>query len=247
MTRSTLSEQTVVVIGGGSGIGRAVAAAARADGAAVIVAGREGERLAAAAAGLGARAEHVDVTERASLDALFGRIGDFDHLVLTVGPQFASPKGSSNSSPVFAELDVAAARAAFDVKFWGQLEAAQAALGHLRPGGSITLTSGLLSRRFSAGSLVKSTMNAAAEALAKSLARELAPLRVNVVSPGVTDTEAWHHLAGPARDALFERIGGGLPVGRVGRAEEIAAAYLLAMRNGFMTGAVLDVEGGGLL
>lgn len=239
MTRSTLSEQTVVVIGGGSGIGRAVAAAAQTDGAAVIIAGREGERLAAAAAELGARAEHVDVTGRASLDALFGRVGAFDHLVLTVGPQIGSP--------AFADLDVAAARAAFDVKFWGQLEAAQAALGHLRPGGSITLTSGLLSRRFSAGSLVKSTMNAAAEALAKSLARELAPLRVNVVSPGVTDTEAWHHLAGPARTALFERIGAGLPVGRVGRAEEIAAVYLLAMRNGFMTGAVLDVEGGGLL
>ena len=83
------------------------------------------------------------------------------------------------------------------------------------------------------------------EAAAKNLAKELAPRRVNVISPGVVDTEVW---GAPAdRQAMLARIGSGLPVGRVGTPEDLAEGYLLAMNNGFMTGAIIDIEGGGLL
>lgn len=238
-TRAALDGRTVLVIGGASGIGRAVAAGARTRGARVVVAGHDAARTQAAAAAVGAIALTADVTDRASLTALFERVGSLDHLAITAGP----PLGS----PAFADLDLAAARAAFEVKVWGQMEAVQAALPHLARDGSIMLTSGLLSRKVSAGSLVKTTMNAAIEALAKCLAKELAPVRVNVVSPGVTATDNWRGLAPDERAAFYARVGAGLPVGRVGTAEEVADAYLFAMRNGFMTGSVIDVEGGGLL
>jgi NAD(P)-dependent dehydrogenase (short-subunit alcohol dehydrogenase family) len=133
------------------------------------------------------------------------------------------------------------------VKVWGALEAVQAALPHLAADGSITLTSGLLSRKVAVGSLVKSAMNAAIETTAKALAKELAPLRVNVVSPGVTATDNWRGMAPADREAFYAKVGAGLPVGRVGRAEEVAAAYLFAMANGFVSGSVIDADGGGLL
>jgi len=238
---NSLQGSTVVVVGGGSGIGAAVARASIEQGAQVVLVGSRIERLRATAAALGsaAQARAADVTDQNSLAALFAGVGRVDHLVVTAGPALGSPP--------FAETDVATAQAGFDVKFWGSVRAVQAALPVLGPQASITLTSGLLSRKAVPGGFVKATMNAALESLARTLAKELAPRRVNVVSPGVTDTEAYAHLSAEQRAAMFDRTGKGLPVGRVGKPEEVAEAYLLAMRNGFMTGAVIDVEGGGLL
>nr|WP_295826883.1 SDR family oxidoreductase [uncultured Azospirillum sp.] len=236
---AALAGRSVVVIGGGSGIGGAVAAAARGQGARVVIAGHDAARTRIAAEALGVEGLAADLGDRASLDALFRGVGSLDHLVVTAGPQIGSP--------AFAQLDLAAARRAFDVKLWGAAEAVQAALPHLASDGSVTLTSGLLSRKTSAGSLTKTVMNAAVEALGKALAKELAPLRVNVVSPGVTATENWRAIPVAERDAFFAKVGAGLPVGRVGRAEEMAAAFLFAMTIGFVTGSVVDVDGGGLL
>ncbi len=236
---ASLAERSVVVIGGGSGIGRAVAAAARGQGARVVIAGHDAVRTRIAAEALGVEGLVADLGDRGSLDALFRSVGSLDHLVVTAGPQIGSP--------AFALLDLAAARRAFEVKLWGAAEAVQAALPHLAPDGAVTLTSGLLSRKASVGSLAKTVMNAAVEALGKSLAKELAPLRVNVVSPGVTVTENWRAIPPDGRDAFFAKVGAGLPVGRVGRAEEVAAAFLFAMTTGFVTGSVIDVDGGGLL
>ncbi len=237
--RPVLADRNIVVIGGASGIGRAVAEAARAQGAAVTIAGHDLDRARAAAEAAGATARPVDLADRTSLAALFEAVGTVDHLVVTAGPLIGSP--------AFAQLDLAAARTAFGVKFWGQVEAAQAVLPHLAADGSITFTSGLLSRKVAVGSLVKTTMNAAIEALAKALAKELAPVRVNVVSPGVTATDNWRGMAPADREAFYAKVGAGLPVGRVGRAAEVAAAYLFAMGNGFVTGSVIDADGGGLL
>ncbi|SFX87385.1 NAD(P)-dependent dehydrogenase, short-chain alcohol dehydrogenase family [Pseudomonas sp. NFR02] len=232
---SSLSGKTIIVIGGSSGIGAAVAQAALARGAHVIVAGR---RLAPGSDS-GLRNEPVDVTDSASLKQLFETVGRFDHLVYTSGP-------SVRAKPLI-ETDLDEARDNFDVKLWGALRAIQHALPFLHEQGSITLTSGQLGRKLAAGQFIKTAINAATEALGKQLAKELAPRRVNVISPGVIDTPAYAGLGQEQRLAMFAKAGQGLPVGRVGQAEEVAAGYVLAMENGFMTGAVVDIDGGGLL
>lgn len=232
---SSLSGKTIIVIGGSSGIGAAVAQAALARGAHVIVAGR---RLAPGSDS-GLRSEPVDVTDSASLKQLFETVGRFDHLVYTSGP-------SVRAKPLI-ETDLDEARDNFDVKLWGALRAIQHALPFLHEQGSITLTSGQLGRKLAAGQFIKTGINAATEALGKQLAKELAPRRVNVISPGVIDTPAYAGLGQEQRLAMFAKAGQGLPVGRVGQAEEVASGYVLAMENGFMTGAVVDIDGGGLL
>ncbi|MGL4275002.1 MAG: SDR family oxidoreductase [Pseudomonas paracarnis] len=232
---SSLSGKTIIVIGGSSGIGAAVAQAALARGAHVIVAGR---RLAPGSDS-GLRNEPVDVTDSASLKQLFETVGRFDHLVYTSGP-------SVRAKPLI-ETDLDEARDNFDVKLWGALRTIQHALPFLHEQGSITLTSGQLGRKLAAGQFIKTGINAATEALGKQLAKELAPRRVNVISPGVIDTPAYAGLGQEQRLAMFAKAGQGLPVGRVGQAEEVAAGYVLAMENGFMTGAVVDIDGGGLL
>lgn len=219
-TRDTVS----VVIGGTSGIGRAVANALRTRPGQVIAAGRS---------------TGLDLGDAAAVDAFFDRIGPVDHVVVTAGSQ--APGG-----PV-ATLDLDAAKAAFDVKFWGAIAVARAAARHLRPGGTLTLTSGFLSRRATPGTFAKTAMNAALEAAAKLLARELAPLRVNVVSPGLTDTEAYAAMAPEARDAMLAKAAATLPVRRAGRPQDLAAGYLFVIDNPFVTGTVIDIDGGALI
>ena len=146
-----------------------------------------------------------------------------------------------------SETNLDEARDNFDVKLWGALRAIQQALPFLHEQGSITLTSGQLGRKLAAAQVIKTGINAATEALGKQLAKELAPRRVNVISPGVIDTPAYAGLAEDQRLAMYAKAGGALPVGRVGQAQEVAAGYLLVMENGFMTGAVVDIDGGGLL
>src|SRR5471030_3135911 len=212
-----MNNATVVVIGGLSGIGRAVAEQATAAGARVIAAGRDA----------------------ASVARFFDAVGAFDHLVVTAGPVIASAR--------LADLKVDDAIAAFNVKFFGQLRVAQAAIGTIKPTGSITLTSGLLARKAVPGGLVKAAMNAATETMGKTLAKELAPLRVNVVSPGMVETGMWGEMSEADRKAMAARAGAGIPVGRVGQGGDLAQAYLMLMQNGYMSGSVVDVDGGGLL
>lgn len=232
---SPLSGKTIIVIGGSSGIGAAVAKQAVARGAHVVLAGR---RLSSTVEN-GVRSEQVDVTDAASLQRLFETVGPFDHLVYTAGPAV--------QAKALIETDLNLAQDNFNVKLWGSLRAIQSALPFLAERGSITLTSGQLGRKTVAGQFIKTGINAATEALGKQLAKELAPRRVNVVSPGVIDTEAYAGLSDEQRLAMFAKAGGALPVGRVGQAEEVAAGYVLAMENGFITGSVIDVDGGGLL
>ncbi len=232
---SSLSGKTVVVIGGSSGIGAAVAKAAAARGAQVVLAGR---RLTSGVDN-GLRSEPVDVTDAASVQRLFEAVGRFDHLVYTSGP-------SVRAKPL-VETDLDEAQENFNVKLWGSLRAIQLSLPFLAEHGSISLTSGQLGRKLAPGQFIKTGINAATEALGKQLAKELAPRRVNVISPGVIDTPAYAGLAEEQRLAMFAKTGGALPVGRVGQAQEVAAGYVLAMENGFMTGSVIDIDGGGLL
>ena len=222
---TTFTPDTVsVVIGGTSGIGRAVVDALSARPGRVIAAGLT---------------TGLDVADPSAVAAFFESIGPVDHVVFTAGSQ--APGG-----PV-ASLDLDAAKAAFDIKFWGVIAVARAAAGRLRPGGTLTLTSGFLARRAVPGAFVKTAMNAALEASAKLLARELAPLRVNVVSPGLTDTEAYAGMAPEARAAMLAKAASTLPAGRAGQVQDLAAGYLFLIDNPFVTGSVIDIDGGALI
>lgn len=232
---SPLNGKTVVVIGGSSGIGAAVAEQAKSRRAQVVLAGR---RLSSALHN-GLRSEPVDVTDNASLQRLFESVGRFDHLVYTAGPAVQAKN--------LQDTDLQLAQDNFNVKLWGALRAIQLALPFLDEHGSIVLTSGQLGRKLVPGQFIKIGINAATEALGKQLAKELAPRRVNVVSPGVIDTPAYAGLSEDQREAMYAKVGQALPVGRVGQAYEVAAGYVLAMENAFMTGSVIDIDGGGLL
>jgi NAD(P)-dependent dehydrogenase (short-subunit alcohol dehydrogenase family) len=228
-----LLDQTVVVIGGGSGIGAAVAALARAEGARVVAISRSG------AAPSGVDAIAIDVSDRQALGMAIEGIGAIDHLVHTAGARIASA-----ALPL---LDEDALPRTFDTKLFSAIHAVRLALPHLSERASITLTSGQVSRKFGTGSVVKGAVNAAVDAAGRHLAKELAPRRVNVISPGVVDTALWGAPGSEARLATMARISTALPVRRAGTPEELAAAYLFAMTNGFVTGSVIDVDGGGLL
>lgn len=221
----SFSDETVcVIVGGATGIGKAVATALSARPGRIEIASRR---------------DGLDIADVAAVDDYFQQLGPADHVIVTAGSQ--APGGA------VAEVSFEAAKAAFDVKFWGSLAVARAAAPHLRPGSTITLTSGFLARRTIPGTFVKTAMNAALEAVVKILARELSPVRVNIVSPGLTDTEAYDGMAGEARRAMLDRAAATLPAKRHGRPEDIAAAYLFAIDNPFITGSVIDVDGGALV
>jgi NAD(P)-dependent dehydrogenase (short-subunit alcohol dehydrogenase family) len=203
-----------------------------------VLAGRDADRLARACAALGgpATAQVLDVTDRAAMAAVFERIGPFDHLVTAAA---GTLRGRVD------EVDPAAARALFDSKFWGQHDAVALAARRLRPGGSVVLFSGWIARKPEVGTGTLAAVDAAVEALARVLSLELAPLRVNAVCPGIIDTGLWaSRLPADERQRHFDRVAADLPVGRVGTAEDVAAAVLFLLTNRFVTGSVLDVDGG---
>jgi NAD(P)-dependent dehydrogenase (short-subunit alcohol dehydrogenase family) len=237
-----LKNKKVVVIGGSSGIGFAVARAAAAEGAAVVIASRSQDKvdLALEAAGSAAIEGRVlDVTREAAVREFFGALGPFDHLVTTAVIWMPKTRLAEQSTEDF--------RTIFEVKFWGQYHAARHAAPFLRPGGSITLSSGQLSHRPTVESVPRSSVNGAVETMGRALAVELAPLRVNTVCAGVVATERWQHIEKEKREAEFARIGEKLLVGHIAAAEDIAQSYLYLMSNRFTTGTVLLVEGGALL
>lgn len=232
-----LKEKRVVVIGGSSGIGLATARMAASEGAAVVIASRSMDKLARAAASIPGQVEtiSVDIREESSLARLFAAIGEFDHLT--------TPGGEVAGGP-FLDLDLREARQAFDSKFWGQYMAARHAAPRIRSGGSITLISGSNSQRPLAQAAVRAAVNNAVEGLARALAVELTPLRVNAVSPGLVDTPLHDQLPKERKDAFFQAVAASLPLKRVGTAEEIAHAILHLMTNGYTTGSTLFVDGG---
>ncbi|BCV31718.1 SDR family oxidoreductase [Shewanella algae] len=216
--------QIYVVIGGTSGIGAELAGLLKAEGAQVHVASRR---------------TGLDISDEQSVYHFFESVGAFDHLIITAG-SFA-PAGR------VVDVELAQAKAAFDTKFWGAINAAKQAARYIKHGGSITLTSGMLARKVVAATYVKTAINAALEAVTRVLAKELAPIRVNAVSPGLTDTQAHHGMSDEARNTMYQRAEAALPVKRTGQTADIAMAYLLLLQNPYMTGVVIDVDGGALL
>ncbi|EHY1012927.1 SDR family oxidoreductase [Vibrio vulnificus] len=219
------SDKTVyVVLGGTSGIGAELAKQLESDHTIVHVASRQ---------------TGLDISDEKSVYHYFETIGAFDHLIVTAGSY--APAGK------VVDVEITQAKYAFDTKFWGAVLAAKHGARYLKQGGSITLTSGMLSRKVVANTYVKAAINAAIEATTKILAKELAPIRVNAISPGLTKTEAYKGMNADDRDAMYQRTQSHLPVGKVGEASDIAMAYLFAIQNSYMTGTVIDVDGGALL
>ena len=238
---SGLNEKGVVVLGGASGIGLATALAAAARGAVVTVTSRSGERVAQAVRRIGgsARGEVVNLENEEETRALCERVGGFDHLVYTAGDELLV-------SPV-AQLDLAAARRAFEVRVFGALGAIKHAAPRIRSGGSIVLTHGIAGARPSAGWAIGASVCGAMDALTRALAVELAPVRVNAVSPGFVRTPLWNPIPEAQREALFREAGGKLLTKRIGEPAEIAEAYCYLMENAFTTGQTLVVDGGAVL
>ncbi|MEV7025083.1 SDR family oxidoreductase [Kitasatospora sp. NPDC093558] len=230
--------QRVVVMGGSSGIGEAAAGAFAADGAEVVITGRDRERLDAAVARIGGKTTgaSVDAADAGAVAAFFAEGGTVDHLVVAVS-------GAAGAGP-FAQLDLADLAHGFDAKFWPQVRVLQAALPHLRADGSVTLVTAASARAAIPGTAGLAAINGALEAMVPPLAVELAPLRVNAVSPGVVDTPWWDRVPAEQRKALFDGLAATTPVGRVGRAQDVARAIHMMAANTFVTGVVLDCTGG---
>lgn len=238
-----MSQQRTLIIGGASGIGYSVAQLLTSRGDAIVLAGRNTQKLQQAAKQLSEKSSidtlTLDIANEQELRDLAKTLGPVDNIVVTAGSQ--APGGPLSS------IDLSAAKQAFETKFWGSLAIAQHLGGLLKPGGTLTFTSGFLGRRTVAGTIVKTAMNAALESAVKILAKELSPLRVNAVSPGLTDTEAYSAMAPEARQQMLEKAAAALPAQRWGRAEDVAKGYLFVIDNPFVTGSVIDIEGGALI
>jgi NAD(P)-dependent dehydrogenase (short-subunit alcohol dehydrogenase family) len=237
----TLSGQRIIVLGGSSGIGLATAQASARDGANVVIVSSRKDRIDAALASLpaGSEGHAADLADENAIRALFARLGAFDHLVFTAGETL-------QLGPI-ATTDLDTARRFFALRYWGAYCAAKFGCAGIRAGGSIVFTSGIAAQRPHPGWSLGASICAAMEGLTRALAVELAPIRVNIVSPGVVQTPLWGNMTDADRDALYRQIADKLPVKHVGTAEEIAQAYLYLMRQSYGTGQVIVVDGGAVL
>ena len=232
-----LDKQRVLVLGGSAGLGLATAQAAAAEGASVVIVSSRQERLDGALASLpaGSMGFAVDLSLEKNIKTFFDAAGDFDHLVYTAGENL-------HLSPLEA-TELSSARQFFNVRFWGAAASVRYGAPHIRPGGSIGLVGGIAGARPRKGWGYAAGICAAMEGFTRAMAVELAPLRVNQVSPGIVRTGLW----GEVPEQFFEETGKALPVGRVGEAEDIARAFVYLMTQGFCTGQVLVVDGGAVL
>jgi NAD(P)-dependent dehydrogenase (short-subunit alcohol dehydrogenase family) len=238
---SGLSDKRIVILGGSSGIGLAVAQQAAAQGAHVVIASSNAKRVQQAAQTIRGTVEGltVDLSDEKAIQDFFAKLGDFDHLVFTAGDTLHLGE--------IATADLEKAHQAFDLRYWAALAAVKHGSPKIRRSGSIVLTTGVAGQRPHKGWAFGASVTSAVEGLTRALAVELAPLRVNAVSPGVVRTNLWENMTEHDRDAMYQNIGQKLLVGRVGEADEIAHSYLYLMREGYSTGQVIVVDGGGSL
>lgn len=231
-----LDGKRMLVVGRGSGIAWAIAEVALREGAAVVVAGRDPEALADAYAGVeGVTAERVDLTDDASIEGLAARVGTVDHVVSTA---------SARARGTIEDLSREAVALSFDTKVIGPLMLAKAMRGQIAAGGSLLLFSGEAAFKIEVGTLAVAITNGAADTLTRSLAVELAPIRVNALCPGVIDTGAWDGLGEERKQAKFAHLEETLPVPRVGAAADVGEASLGLLTNSYVTGVTLFVDGG---
>ncbi len=236
----SLSNKRVLIIGGSSGIGLATATLCQDAGADLTIIGRSTEKLAAAAKKLqeGLITVALDAKEDEAVAAFFESTDPFDHVVICAA---VFKRGSVR------DCDVDTAKTIMNDKFWIHYRVAQYA--KINEGGSLLIVGGNRSEKFTAQTGLLSIMQAALEAMAKQLVLELAPTRVNLVSPGVTATPIHNDVFGgeEKKQEVYKKIGEGLPIKRIGRAEEIASLILQALLNEYINGSVLLIDGGELI
>ena len=236
-----MDKEKILIVGGSSGMGLALARRCLAEGADVIIAGRGKAKLDAARDELGRPATLetavADIGREDEVAALFEHIGRLDHIVSTA----AAIEGAYRLLP---DIELEAAQRVVESKLYGPLLLAKHGAPRLPPTGSLTFVSGIAAYRPAARGSVVAAVNAALEGLVRALAVELAPIRVNAVSPGWVDTPIWEFVAGDRKAGTLAAMAERLPAGRVGRPEDIADAIRFLIGNGFTTGETLHVEGG---
>jgi NAD(P)-dependent dehydrogenase (short-subunit alcohol dehydrogenase family) len=238
-----LRDQRVLIVGGTSGLGLAVAHAVLERGGFPVVASRRAESVdhALAVLGSGATGTTVDVLDERSVAALVSSSGPFDHVVYSAG----EPLGLV----MLQDLSPERVRSFWETRYVGALTVVRVVMAHhaLAPTGSVVLTSGSAATRPGPGWALGASICGAVDALTRQLALELAPVRVNNVAPGVTRSPLWSGLSAADRDSLFENVGSAAPVGRVPDPEDVALAYVYAMEQSMATGTSLLVDGGAVL
>jgi NAD(P)-dependent dehydrogenase (short-subunit alcohol dehydrogenase family) len=232
------ASKRVLVVGGSSGIGAATASAFAELGADVLIASRNAAKLAATAAGIGKSVTTavLDTTNAEAVEAFFATAGRFDHVVVSAAQTAGGP---------VRQLALADAYQSMDSKFWGAYRVARAV--EIAEDGSLTFVSGFLSVRPSKTSVLQGAINAALEALARGLALELSPIRVNTVSPGLIATPLWSKLSEEARQTMYEGAAARLPARRVGQPEDVANAIVYLASTPFATGSTVLLDGGGAI
>ena len=232
---------TALVIGGTSGVGLAVARQLADRGHAVHIAGRNAQRLDRATSAIdGDIHGHVlDAADAVAVASLAARVAPIRHLVITLS-------GTGGAGPL-GELPLDGLRQAFEEKYWPTVTALQASLAHLGEDASITLVGAVTARAALPGTAGIGSLNAAVEGLVQPLAAELAPIRVNAVSPGYVDTPWWDGLAPEDRSAFFKQAADTLPTKRIATAPDIAEAIVLLATNPNITGTVIETDGGARL
>lgn len=238
---SGLHNKRVVILGGSSGIGFAVAEQAASRGAQTVIVSSNAERVQKAIESLGGHTQGhaLDLLDEQGVETLFTEVGAFDHLVFTAGDSLHLYE--------LAATDLRQARRAFELRYWAALAAVKYGSKNIRKGGSIVLTTGVAGQRPHKGWVVAASVCGTIEALTRALALEIAPIRVNAVSPGVVRTNLWQNMTAEDRERLYERVGNSLPVGRVGEPHDIAQAYVFFMQEAFATGQTLVIDGGTVL
>lgn len=233
-----MMQQSALVFGGTSGIGRACAHLLAEEGFAVTVVGRDIQRANAVAAELGgdATGRTADVTEDGSVAALFADMPPPRHVIVSLA-------GGSALGP-FVDIDAEAFRRALEVKLFGYLNVARHALRALTAGGSLTFVTGVSGMRPAPSASCLAVANMAIGGLVETLAVEAAPVRVNAVAPGTTDTPAWSRMPEQARAALFDNMAAKSPLGRIAQPADVAQAVLSLVRQEFLTGVIVPCDGG---
>lgn len=233
-----LKNKKIILIGGSQGIGLATAKIAYQEGAEVIIASRNSEKLAKAKEEIGERTltYRLDGSDEAAVKRFFENFDHIDHLVLTA---------SGGTGGALKDLDLRDVRALFDSKFWLQVQAVKYAAPKMQTGSSVTLFSGIVSRKAMAGQLPYTSIAGAVESMGSMLALELAPVRVNVITPGFIHTPAWDNFMPYEKQVeFFKGVKEMLPVKRIGTAEDVAKGVQFLMESDFISGAVLDIDGG---
>lgn len=239
--KTALTGKRVIVLGGSSGLGLATAIAAAAEGAKVVIVSGNQQRINEALTRLPADSQGyaIDLALERNIQSFFEKAGNFDHLVYTAGENIVLNN--------ISDTNLEQAHAFFNLRYWGALAAVKYSAPHINKGGSINLVGGIASPRPQAGWGIAASICGAMEGFTRAMAVELAPIRVNQVSPGVIRTNLWNSMSAEDRNNLYTSVGEALPVKRIGEAEDIAQAFVYMMKQQFATGQILTVDGGAVL